>query len=137
MIQLRAGTIGTAKAGCHVLEMTGAIGTPQETAARLSELVDQMQESGEYWGGENNAVVVVVDKDSEPWAAATAIATVSTHDECPIAALLIAGENNPRAVCVYAGESGMDIGEDMAYEAGDVWTPAADADPAKTSEARG
>ena len=80
--------------------------------------------------------MIVVDKETEPWAAAMAIGTIATHDEWPIAALLIAGEHDRHAVCIYAGESEMRIGEEIVYEARDVWAPAADADPNEPAEAR-
>ena len=42
MIQLRSGTIGTARAGCQVLKMTGAIGGPKEIGAELDDLAEQV-----------------------------------------------------------------------------------------------
>ena len=136
MIQLRAGTIGTAKAGCHVLEMTGAIGTLKETERKLSEIGEKLYECQMYWGGENNAVVIVVDKETEPAATGMAIGTIATHDEYPFTVLLIAGENDRDAVCIYAGDSEMRIGEKIEYKAGDVWTSPEDADPDEPAQAR-
>ena len=136
MIQLREGTMGADKAGCHVLEMTGATGTLAETERKLSEVADKLSESDVYWGGENNAVVILVDKDTEPAATGMAIGTISRHDEYPFAVVLIAGEHDRHAVCIYAGESEMCIGEEIVYEAGDAWAPTADADPDEPAEAR-
>ena len=136
MIQLRAGTIGTAKTGCHVLEMTGAIGTLEETEQKLSEVAEKLYDCGVCWGGENNAVVITVDKDTEPAATGMAIGTIATHDEYPFTTLLIAGEHDRHAVCIYAGESEMRIGEKMVYEAGDAWAPTPESEPDEPADAQ-
>ena len=134
MIQLRSGTIGTARAGCQVLEMTRAIGGLKEIGAELEDLAEKITSDG-YWGGENNAVVVMVDEKAEPWAAALAMVTIAKRDEPPVATLLIARENDDHAMCVYAGESAMEIGEKIVYEAGEPEAPATEAEPTNTAGA--
>ena len=91
MIQLRSGTIGTARAGCHVLEMielTGESGGTTKIQTDLEALAERLYMNGSYWGDKNNAVVIVVDKEAEPWTAALAMGTIAQHDESPVATLL-------------------------------------------------
>ena len=135
MMQLRSGTIGTARAGCQVLEMTRTIGGLKEIGAELEDLAEKVYTGDGYWGGENNAVVVMVDEQAEPWAAALAMVTIAKRDEVPVATLLIAQENDDHAMCVYAGESAMEIGERIVYEAGEPEAPATEAAPANTADA--
>ena len=123
MIELRNGTIGQSKRGSQVLEMTGDIGSPDDARKRLAEIADRVYGSGVwYWGGESDSVVVVVEKDSEPYAAALGIEAVAVRDQWPIVALLVADRELEHAVCIYPGESGMSIGEQTPYDSADAWT---------------
>ena len=122
MIELRNGTIGQAKRGCQILDMTGDIGSPDDARKRLAEIGDRVYMSGECWGGESDSVIVVIDKDSEPYAAALGMEAIAVRDEWPIAALLVADQDLEHAVCVYPGDSGMSIGEQRPYDSGDAET---------------
>ena len=67
---------------------------------------------------------MVIDKDSEPYAAALGMEAVAVRDEWPIAALLVADQDLEHAVCIYPGDSGMSIGEQRPYDSGDAWAGA-------------
>ena len=48
MMQLRSGTIGTARAGCQVLEMTRTIGGLKEIGAELEDLAEKVYTGDGY-----------------------------------------------------------------------------------------
>ncbi len=118
MIRLGYGTIGLLKQECHIVEMTGHIGSPDDARKRLGEIADRVYTSSECWGRESNAVIVVIDKNSAPYAAALGIETIALHDEWPIAALLVADQELEHAACIYPGDSGMRIGDQTPYDNG-------------------
>ena len=116
MIKLRHGTLGPPRAKCHILDITGTIGTKDEAGPALTRIADDLNADGKGWGSDRNAVVVVTDDETEAWAIGLTVQTIGLHDEWPITTILIGHKNHEDAVCIYTAEREMEVGDRMSYE---------------------
>lgn len=124
-ITLHRGRIGQDRTECHLLR-TIAEGdglTPAALAAEIRALKDRMTDSGTWWGGRANAVIIETRWPDPPpgWATGMTIEAVRDETESPRAAVYVAErELQDQAVCIGAGDTDAIEGDAEPYEyAGD------------------
>ena len=112
------GTVGGASPKrCRILDLTEGVGLLDVAKSTLSSIADKVYFDQEYWGGEANTVIIVMDDGTEAWAIGLALETIGLRDESPIATVLIGHKDAKDAVCIYKAEDEIAIGERMPYKA--------------------
>ena len=119
MFEIREATIGPDHRRCHAVVLIGPE-TADESKQSINDARDRSidNEQWEHWGLDADAVVIVADREEQPWTLPMVWSKVMERDEHPFARVFVAEPEDDTAVCIGGGNNGR-IGKADGLRPGD------------------